>query len=182
MEAINHKQIGNRRDRQEPRRVKRRPKPFPLLQKSRGLFKALTLYLLDTPERPTTLGEINRLIKQSSFDGWLKHTLDNTTHLDPEFYRNRYSYINTEQETRNNIRISFAGHFGLFDDPMIDETTSASDFDFGDLRRKKITIYVGFSDEDMHRLSPLLTLFWQQLLSRMIQSIPDKARRTIASQ
>lgn len=143
-------------------------------QTSRDLFKALTLYLLDTPERPTTLGEINRLIKQSNFDGWLKHTLDNTTHYDPEFYRNGYSYINTEQETRNNIRISFAGHFGLFDDPIIDEATSASDFDFGDLRRKKITIYVGFTDEDMHRLSPLLTLFWQQLLSRMIQAIPDK--------
>lgn len=143
-------------------------------QTSRDLFKALTLYLLDTPERPTTLGEINRLIKQSDFDGWFKHTLDNTTHYDPEFYRNGYSYINTEQETRNNIRISFAGHFGLFDDPIIDEATSASDFDFGDLRRKKITIYVGFTDEDMHRLSPLLTLFWQQLLSRMIQAIPDK--------
>ena len=143
-------------------------------QTSRDLFKALTLYLLDTPERPTTLGEINRLIKQRNFDGWLKHTLDNTTHYDPEFYRNGYSYINTEQETRNNIRISFAGHFGLFDDPIIDAATSASDFDFGDLRRKKITIYVGFTDEDMHRLSPLLTLFWQQLLSRMIQAIPDK--------
>lgn len=143
-------------------------------QTSRDLFKALTLYLLDTPERPTTLGEINRLIKQSNFDEWFKHTLDNTTHYDPEFYRNGYSYINTEQETRNNIRISFAGHFGLFDDPIIDEATSASDFDFGDLRRKKITIYVGFTDEDMHRLSPLLTLFWQQLLSRMIQAIPDK--------
>ena len=143
-------------------------------QTSRDLFKALTLYLLDTPERPTTLGEINRLIKQANFDGWLKVMLDDTTHYDPEFYRNGYSYINTEQETRNNIRISFAGHFGLFDDPTIDAATSASDFDFGDLRRKKMTIYVGFTDEDMHRLSPLLTLFWQQLLSRMIQAIPDK--------
>jgi type IV secretion system protein VirD4 len=143
-------------------------------QTSRDLFKALTLYLLDTPERPTTLGEINRLIKQANFDGWLKVMLDDTTHYDPEFYRNGYSYINTEQETRNNIRISFAGHFGLFDDPTIDAATSASDFDFGVLRRKKMTIYVGFTDEDMHRLSPLLTLFWQQLLSRMIQAIPDK--------
>lgn len=143
-------------------------------QTSRDLFKALTLYLLDTPERPTTMGEINRLVKQSNFDGWLKQTLDNTTHYDPEFYRNGYAYINTEQETRSNMLVSFSSHFGLFDDPMIDAATSASDFDFGDLRRKKITIYVGFTDEDMHRLSPLLTLFWQQLLSRMIQAIPDK--------
>lgn len=38
LEAINCKQVGNRPDRQEPRRVKRRPKPFPLLQKARGLY------------------------------------------------------------------------------------------------------------------------------------------------
>lgn len=38
LEAINYKQIGNRPGRQEPRRVKRRPKPFPLLQKARCLY------------------------------------------------------------------------------------------------------------------------------------------------
>jgi hypothetical protein len=38
LDAINCKQVGNRPDRQEPRRVKRRPKPFPLLQKARGLY------------------------------------------------------------------------------------------------------------------------------------------------
>lgn len=142
-------------------------------QTSRGLFKAMTLFLLDTPERPTTLGEMNRLIKQQDFDAWMKHTLDNTTHLDPEFYRNGYAYIACYEETRRNILVSFAGYFELFDDPVIDAATSASDFDFSDLRRKKMTIYVGFTDEDMERLSPLLTMFWQQLISRMIQTIPD---------
>jgi len=38
LEAISGKLVGNRPDRQEPRRVKRRPKPFPLLQKARGLY------------------------------------------------------------------------------------------------------------------------------------------------
>ena len=38
LEAILSKQVGNRPGRQEPRRVKRRPKPFPLLQKHRGLY------------------------------------------------------------------------------------------------------------------------------------------------
>lgn len=57
---------------------------------------------------------------------------------------------------------------------MIDAATAASDFDLRNLRREKITIYVGFTDDDMERLSPLLTLFWQQLMSVMIQHIPDK--------
>lgn len=142
-------------------------------QTGRKLFKALVLFLLDTPTHPTTLGEINRLIKQHDFNLWLQSTLDDTEHYDPEFYRNGYSYINNDGRTRDNILESFSGHFELFDDPVIDAATSASDFEFGDLRRKKMTIYVGFTDEDMERLSPLLTLFWQQLMSRMIQSIPN---------
>lgn len=142
-------------------------------QASRKLFKALTLFLLDEPCHPTTLGEINRLIKQQDFDAWLQDKLDHTDHFDPDFYRNGYSYINNHDKTRNSILESFSGYFELFDDPIIDAATSASDFDLRDLRRKKMTVYVGFTDEDMERLAPLLTLFWQQLISAMINAIPD---------
>jgi type IV secretion system protein VirD4 len=150
------------------------PKGDPIwTQASRKLFKALLLFLLDSPEHPTTLGEINRLVKQRQFDAWLHEILENTNHLDPEFYRNGYSYINNHEKTRSSILETFSGYFELFDDPIIDTATSASDFDFSDLRRNKMTIYVGFSDEDMERLAPLLTLFWQQLISAMIKEIPN---------
>lgn len=142
-------------------------------QASRKLFKIAVLYLLDTPDRPTTLGEMNRLVKQAGFDEWLASVLEETTHLDPEFYRNGYSYLNNHEKTRSSILETFSGHFELFDDPMIDAATSASDFDLTQLRREKITIYVGFTDDDMERLSPLLTLFWQQLISVMITRVPD---------
>jgi type IV secretion system protein VirD4 len=142
-------------------------------QAARKLFKVAVLYLLDTPERPITLGEINRLIKQANFDEWLASVLEETSHLDPEFYRNGYSYLNNHEKTRSSILETFSGYFELFDDLMIDAATSASDFDLRQLRREKITLYIGFSDDDMERLSPLLTLFWQQLISVMIQRVPD---------
>jgi type IV secretion system protein VirD4 len=142
-------------------------------QASRKLFKALVLYLLDTPSRPTTLGEINRMVKLQDFDLWLLDVLDNTDNYDAEFYRNGYSYITNHDKTRKSILESFSGYFELFDDPIVDAATSASDFDLRDLRRKKMTIYVGFTDEDMERLAPLLTLFWQQLISVMVMRIPD---------
>lgn len=142
-------------------------------QASRKLFKVAVLYLLDTPERPTTLGEINRLVKQAGFDEWLASVLEETTHFDPEFYRNGYSYLNNHEKTRSSILETFSGYFELFDDPIIDAATFSSDFDLSQLRRKKMTIYVGFTDDDMERLSPLLTLFWQQLISLMIKRVPD---------
>ncbi|ARG98616.1 hypothetical protein B6N58_13645 [Legionella micdadei] len=141
-------------------------------QASRKLFKVAVLYLLDTPDRPTTLGEINRLVKQAGFDDWLASVLEETDHLDPEFYRNGYSYLNNHEKTRSSILETFSGYFELFDDPTIDTSTARSDFDLRQLRREKITIYIGFTDDDMERLSPLLTLFWQQLISVMIKNIP----------
>lgn len=150
------------------------PKEQPIwTQASRKLFKTLVLFLLDSDEHRATLGEINRLVKQEQFDDWLKEMLDNTDNLDPEFYRNGYSYLNNHEKTRQGILETFSGYFELFDDPFVDAATSASDFDFSDLRRKKMTIYIGFTDEDMERLAPLLTLFWQQLITSMIKEIPD---------
>lgn len=142
-------------------------------QASRKLFKVAVLYLLDTEDRPTTLGEINRLIKQAGFDDWLASLLEETDHLDPEFYRNGYSYLNNHEKTRSSILETFSGYFELFDDPTIDAATSSTDFDLRELRSKPMTIYVGFTDDDMERLSPLLTLFWQQLISVMIKELPD---------
>lgn len=144
-------------------------------QASRKLFKALVLYLLDTPDVNPTLGEINRLVKQDGFDKWLLATLNDTEHYDPEFYRNGFSYANNHDKTRGSIMESFTGYFELFDDPLVDAATSATDFDIRDLRRQKMTIYIGFTDDDMERLSPLLTLFWQQTISSMIQKVPDLA-------
>lgn len=142
-------------------------------QASRKLFKAILLYLLDTPDRPTTLGEINRIIKQQNFDDWLAGILEESSNLDPAFYQNGYSYLNNHEKTRSSILETLSGYFELFEDPTVDNATSSSDFDLRDLRREKITIYIGFTDDDMERLSPLLTLFWQQLISAMIQNIPD---------
>lgn len=140
---------------------------------SRKLFKTLVLFLLDTEEHPTTFGEINRLVKQENFDQWLQELLDSTEHFDPEFYRNGYSYLNNAEKTRQGILETFSGYFELFDDPFIDAATSHSDFSFADLRRKKMTIYMGFSDDEMKRLAPLLTLMWQQLISCMLKELPD---------
>ncbi len=140
---------------------------------SRGLFKALVLYLLDTPDSKVTLGEMNRLIKKASFNQWLHEKLMDTTHYDDEFYRNGFAYIKTNERTRDSIHIDLISRFELFDDPRIDAATSKSDFDLRDLRKEKMTIYIGFSDNDMERLSPILTIFWQQVIACMIQKIPD---------
>lgn len=142
-------------------------------QSAREIFKAIVLYLMDTPGKILTFGEINRTAKVAHFDIWLKKILDETDHYHPDFYRNGYAYLNAHDRTRNGILKTFTGYFELFDDPLIDMATSESDFDIRQLRKNKMTIYVRFNEGDARRLSPLLTIFWEQLIANMIKDVPD---------
>ncbi|MCW5589112.1 MAG: type IV secretory system conjugative DNA transfer family protein [Legionellales bacterium] len=138
----------------------------------RKIFVAIALYLLDTPGSLVTLGEINRTVKQTNFFSWLEDNMKKRDDLDPLFYRDMTKLLELDHRTRSNIIESFTIYFSLWDDPLIDAATSHSDFDVRNLRREKMTIYVGFSADDMERLSPLLTMFWQQVLDAMVEQEP----------
>jgi type IV secretion system protein VirD4 len=144
---------------------------FPKL--SRSLFKALLLFLIDSKNHKVSFGEMNRLIKKPDFESWLYKTLMETENFDDEFYRNGFAYLDINERTRSSVFADLISHLELFDDPRVDAATSESDFDLSDLRKKKITIYVSFSDDDTDRLSPIITLFWQQLIATMIRKVPD---------
>ena len=48
-----------------------------------------------------------------------------------------------------------------------------SDFDIRNLRRKKMTVYVGITNDNLVRLSPLLTVFYQQVADVMTRKVPE---------
>lgn len=43
-----------------------------------------------------------------------------------------------------------------------------------------MTIYIGFPDNEKEMLSPLLTLFWQQLIGFMTEKLPDEKHEPYA--
>lgn len=142
-------------------------------QSSRELFLAILLYLLDTPGRNITFGEIYNISKQHKFNLWLTDLVENTTNYDAEFYRSASSYLNSAEKTRASILKTFTGYLEIFANPIINAATSESDFDLRDLRRKKMTIYIGFPDNEKEMISPLLTIFWQQLIAFMTEKLPS---------
>lgn len=140
-------------------------------QSARELFLALILYLIDSDE-VSTLPSVYVISKRHRFNEWLTDLVENTTHLDPEFYRNTSSYLNTAEKTRASILKTFTGYLEMFANPVINAAVSDSDFDLRELRKKKVTIYIGFSENEKEMISPLLTIFWQQLISFMTQEMP----------
>ena len=150
------------------------PKQDPIwTAQPRQLFVAILLYLLDTPSRPATLGEMVRVIKNTpNFSKWITDTLEKRKDLDPLCYRNFLSFAQTEYRLQTNILQSFLSYFELFDNPLIDAATHHSDFDIRQLKKEKMTIYVGVSSDNLSRLAPLLTVFYQQVLDHALRELP----------
>ena len=142
-------------------------------QSSREIFLTLSLYLFET-KGMATLSEIHDLSKQDNFFTWLLTEINAgeyvfTKHL----IQNANAILGGSEETQKNILKDFHSRMGLFGDPLVSFATSDNDFDFRELRRQKMSIYIHIPDSDKERLSPILTLFWAQLINAMSSHEPE---------
>jgi type IV secretion system protein VirD4 len=55
----------------------------------------------------------------------------------------------------------------------LDAATSADDFDLRNLRKKPMSIYVCVNPDDLHRLRPVLSLFFQQTIGLQTTELPE---------
>ena len=142
-------------------------------QSSREIFLTLALYLLETTGH-VTLGEIHDLSKQANFTGWLKASvIDQGCHFSKELCQNTNAYLGADKKTQKNTLKDFHSRMSLFGDPIVRKATASNDFDFREIRRKKMSIYINIPDADKERLSPILTLFWAQFINTMSDHEPS---------
>ena len=155
------------------------PKVEPIwTSQSRFLFVALTLYVLDTKGIPKNIPEVINVFKSKpQFVEFLQEVLENRPDLDPVCRFNLMKFCELHEKTRVSIIASFSSYFELFDNPLIATATSRSDFDIRNLRREKMTIYVGVTNDNLVRLSPLLTVFYQQVADVLTRKIPEGDER-----
>lgn len=152
------------------------PRSEPIWQvQSRLLFVALVLYVLDTPKMIPSIGQVVGIVKHTpNFGKWVADQLLEREDLDPICYANFMKFIELHEKTRLSILATFLAYFELFDNPLIDAATSKSDFDIRQMRRQPMTVYVGVTNDNLVRLSPLLTVFYQQVADVMTRKIPGK--------
>jgi type IV secretion system protein VirD4 len=94
--------------------------------------------------------------------------------LSPECVRALYDVIDLAPVTASSIRKTFTSRLDLWLNPILDAATSENDFDLRDLRRKPISIYVGVNPDDLHRLRPVLNLFFQQAIGLQTRELPER--------
>lgn len=142
---------------------------------ARMMFVALALYVLDTPSIPTTIAAMVQLFKsQPNFVGFIRHVLATRQDLDPVCVTNFMKLAELDEKIRSSVTFTFTARFELFDNPIIVAATSRSDFDIRHLRREKMHIYVGVTNDNLVRLSPLLTVFYQQVADVLTRKLPEK--------
>ena len=82
-------------------------------------------------------------------------------------------YSITAENTRSSILGSFNAPLGMFRGDNMRLATNGNDFDFRDLRKKKMTIFIGITPDQLANAKQILNLFWQQLILVNTKELPQ---------
>lgn len=147
----------------------------------RSLFLGLALYVYETPGLPRTFGELVRQIMHSDAatisEHWAKIINDRDaagTPLSSVCVSTLSDFINTSPNTQSSIRKTFTAKLELWLNPLIDAATSANSFDLRDLRKRRISVYIGVRPGDLERLPLILNLFFQQIIDLNTMEMPEE--------
>ena len=147
---------------------------------SRSLFLGLALYVFETPHLPRTFGEIVRQImhgeNETVGDHWKKIIGARGKSDNPlsEICKSAlYDFINTSPATQSSIRKTFTAKLELWLNPLVDAATCADSFDLRDLRKKRISLYVGIRPADLDRLQLIINLLFQQIIDLNTKEMPE---------
>ena len=148
---------------------------------ARSLFLGIALYLFETPSLPKTIGEVLRQGMASDDEGFGQHwkrliegRQSGQFPLSSQCVRSLYDVIDLAPVTASSIRKTFTSRLDLWLNPILDWATSGNDFDLRELRSKRMSIYVGVNPDDLHRLRPIVNLFFQQAIGLQTRELPEQ--------
>jgi len=146
----------------------------------RSFFLGVVLYLLETPGKPVTLGQVLRESLANGdgsayFTNIINDRAQTANPLSAVCVRALNSYISISSEkTRAGVITSFRSRLELWINPLVDAATSANDFDLRDIRKKRMSIYLGVTPDNLERLAPLMNLLFQQLIDVNTRELPNQ--------
>jgi type IV secretion system protein VirD4 len=146
---------------------------------SQNLFLGLSLYIKHTEGLPFTIGEVLRQSdgRGRTLDEHLTDIVETREDL-PESCISALNKFLSEDKTRGqaNVLSSFNAPLNNWKNPIFDAATSANDFDLRDLRKKKMTIYVGITPDYIPVSGQILNLFFSHLINLNTKEEPKRNR------
>lgn len=145
---------------------------------ARDLFMGLVLLLLDSDKFPVTLGEVYRQLRtEKETSEYFLDTLEEFgSDLDPNCVMSLNKFCNLPNKQREGVKSTLTTALNLWANPLLDAATSKNDFDLRDIRKTRMTIYVGITPDNLKLFAPILNLFFQQLVDLNTRELPNKHR------
>ncbi len=81
-------------------------------------------------------------------------------------------FVAIPDRTRGSVMFNINNAFAPWDSPLICAATEASDFDIRDLRRKRMSIFIGSPLSDLESYRPLIRILFQQIHDVLMRNLP----------
>ena len=140
---------------------------------ARSLLAGVMLFLVAAEDRPCTLGEVVRTLRNDDVVYNLAVVLDTMgKKIHPVSYMNIASYLQKPDKERGSVTSTANSSLELWANPLIDTTTATSDFNLHEFKLTPHTAYIGLTPDNISRLKPLMGMFYQQAASFFTAKMP----------
>ncbi|WFW29601.1 MAG: type IV secretory system conjugative DNA transfer family protein [Wolbachia endosymbiont of Menacanthus eurysternus] len=141
---------------------------------ARSLFVGVVLYLLAAQEKVKSFGEVVRTMRSDDVIYNLAVVLDTIGKIiHPVAYMNIAAFLQKADKERSGVISTMNSSLELWANPLIDTATATSDFSILDFKKKRITVYVGLTPDNLNRLRPLMQVFYQQATEFLCRKLPS---------
>jgi type IV secretion system protein VirD4 len=148
-------------------------------QQARNLALGLILLLIESPELPCTIGEMARQAtgKSKTLPDHLNHIIEERAAqgnpLSVACQDCLYRFMSNAENTLSSILSALNAPLSLWTNPLVDAATSASDFDWRQLRRKKMSVYIAVTPGKLAEASFLINIILTQLVNTNTDVLPE---------
>lgn len=140
---------------------------------ARALVTGVILFLIADETKPTTFGEVVRTLRSDDTAHMLASGLDVFgSKMHPVGYMNIAAFLQKAEKERSGVVSTANSRLDLWANPIIDSTTSRSDFDITSFKIQPTTVYVGLTPDNIQRLRPLMSMFYQQASQFLTKHMP----------
>ncbi|MGE0468182.1 MAG: type IV secretory system conjugative DNA transfer family protein [Nitrospira sp.] len=145
---------------------------------ARNLFLGLTLYIMETPSLPCSLGEVLRQASgkgqpiKDYLQGLISPRAASHAPLSDDCTAALYRFCTISENTMAGILATLTAPLTIFSNPIVDAATSATDFDLRLVRGRRMSIYVGIPANRLSDAALLVNLFFSQLIQSNTVDLP----------
>lgn len=133
-----------------------------IAQGAQRLFRALALWVIDTPGATATVGEIWRIVTTpDDLQAWCHREASARKDLDPACTADLAAFAGAVDKERAYILSELQNALQPWSSASVRAATTASDFMLADLRQRRMAIYLAMDPADMGAFGRLFRVFFE---------------------